>query len=351
MPLDPDLPPTTQAAMIHAHEAGLRYVYDTDPGLTRRRAGKGFSYYKNGKAIRDKAEIERIHKLAIPPAWRDVWICASKTGHLQATGLDDRGRKQYRYHADWRTHRDANKFATMLTFGTCLPSIRRKVNAALNLDGLPKDKVIAAVVRLLDKTGLRVGNDAYAAENSTFGLTTIRKKHLEVRGKDIDFDFPAKGGKVFKGKLTDVKLAKVLRACDDLPGYRLFKYVDDDGAAVDVTSGDVNDWLQTLTGEQITAKDFRTWNACALFVEEALTHCGEDEKFELKPILKTVSDILGNTPAILKKSYVHPDLIDLYRTGCLLDKQWKHGSVKKPVEGLDKTENLLLAWLKKETKS
>lgn len=340
--------PSLQAAIAHAEEAGLKYVYDSDAGLTRRRSGKGFTYLKGGKAIRDASELARLKKLAIPPAWKNVWICPARNGHLQATGYDERGRKQYRYHEDWRQRRDENKFANMKVFAQALPGLRRKVNAALNLDGLPRDKVIATVVRLLDKTGLRVGNDAYTAENSTFGLTTIRKKHLDVHGKDIEFDFPAKGGKVFRGTLTDAKAAKVLSQCEDLPGQRLFKYIDDDGTLVDVTSGDVNGWVQDATGEKITAKDFRTWNACALFLEEALKHCGEGTKFELRPVLKTVSSALGNTPAILQKSYVHPDLIDLYRTGCFLNREWNAKSVRKPIDGLSKNENLLLVWLLKQ---
>lgn len=339
--------PALQAALAHAEDAGLRYVYDGDKGIIRRRAGKGFTYLKDGQRVRDARELERIRKLAIPPAWRDVWICASKNGHLQATGIDAKGRKQYRYHQDWRAARDETKFANMKVFGACLPGLRRRVNAALNLDGLPRDKVIATVVRLLDKTGLRVGNDAYTAENATYGLTTIRKKHLDIHGRDIEFDFPAKGGKVFRGTLTDAKLAKVLAQCQDLPGQRLFKYQGDDGALADVTSGDVNAWVQDVSGQKITAKDFRTWNACVLFLEEALSHCGEGASFELKPILKTVSSALGNTPAILQKSYVHPALIDLYRTGCFLNREWSARDVKNPVEGLTRTENLLLAWLEK----
>lgn len=339
--------PSVKQAIKHAKKAGLRYVYDTDKGLTRRKNGKGFTYLKNGKVIKDKSNIERIKKLAIPPAWKDVWICASTNGHLQATGTDDRGRKQYKYHEDWRTHRDENKFSNMLVFANKLPSIRRKVSSALNKKGLPKEKVIAAIVRLLDRTGLRVGNDAYLAENHTYGLTTIRKKHLDLHGKEIEFDFPAKGGKVFKGSVTDAKVAKVIDKLDDLPGYRLFRYIDDDGKARDIGSSDINAWLQELTDEDITAKDFRTWTACASFLEEGLDHCEEGSKFELKPVLEAVSTQLGNTPAILKKSYVHPELIDLYRTGCFLEKEWDKKNLKKSKKGLSKIENLLLVWLKK----
>jgi DNA topoisomerase-1 len=347
MTLDATPTDLTLNAMAHAEEAGLRYVYDTDKGFTRRGAGKGFTYLNDGKVIKDAKHIDRIKKLAIPPAWKNVWICANANGHLQATGTDARGRKQYRYHADWRTRRDENKFTNMLAFGTHLPSIRRKVTAALKQDGLPREKVLAAVVRLLDRTGLRVGNDAYTAENHTYGLTTIRKKHLDLHGKEIDFDFPAKGGKVFKGTLTDAVVANVLHELEDLPGHRLFKYVDDAGDTHDIGSSDINAWLQHVTGEKITAKDFRTWNACTLFLDYAMDHCGEGSKFELKPVLQQVATHLGNTPAILKKSYVHPDLVDLYRTGCFLQKEWDHHHLKKMVTGLNRTENLLMVWLQK----
>ena len=334
-----------QSAIDHAKSAGLRYVYDSDPGITRKRRGKGFAYYDpDGTLITDKKQIARCQKLAVPPAWENVWICRHANGHIQATGLDQRMRKQYRYHEEWRATRDQNKFENMLAFGGQLPSIRRAVLDGLNKDGLPREKVIAAVVRLLDRTGLRVGNDAYSDENKTFGITTIRKKHLDLNGKVIELDFPGKGGKIWQGSITDAKVAKVIAECGDLPGTRLFKYVDDAGTMHAVGSSDVNQWLQALTGLPITAKDFRTWTACALFVEEALKNCAACEgQFHLKPLLKAVSAQLGNTPAILQKSYVHPQLVDLYRTGCFLDAHWQ-GSATPPA-GLKKTEALLLRWL------
>jgi DNA topoisomerase-1 len=335
-------------AMAHAREAGLRYVYDADPGIHRRRAGKGFAFYGPDKrAIKDKTVVARCRKLAVPPAWEDVWICRHENGHIQATGFDARGRKQYRYHEDWRATRDENKFQNMLVFGRALPALRRKVTAALDLPCLPPDRVIAAVVRLLDKTGLRVGNDAYTQENNTFGLTTIRKKHLDVHGTDIELSFVAKGGKPWHGKISDAKAAKVLSKVEDLPGQRLFKYLGDDGAPRDIESADINAWLQAQTGASITAKDFRTWNACTLFLAEAMaqTKCADGAPLQLKPILKTVSAALGNTPAILQKSYVHPQLIDLYRTGCFLNKEWQ-SDIPIPA-GLRKHEALLLQWLER----
>ncbi|PZO87981.1 MAG: DNA topoisomerase I [Micavibrio aeruginosavorus] len=340
-----------EIARAHAKAAGLRYVYDSDPGYARRKRGKGMSYiHPDGKPLKDKTVILRINALAIPPAYSNVWICVHDNGHIQATGFDARGRKQYRYHPEWRAARDDNKFGNMRVFGACLPSLRRKVQAALNLDGLPKDKVIAAIVRLLDKTGLRVGSDAYLAENATCGLTTISKKHVDLHGKEIELDFPAKGGKRYQGSLTDPKVAKVISLCEDLPGYRLFKWVDEDGETRTVSSSDVNEWLQDKTGAAITAKDFRTWTACALFLDEAMetTRCCVDAKeLKLKPILKTVSEQLGNTPAILQKSYVHPELIDLYRTGCMLNREWQHDDKDHVPAGYRKTEALLLRWLEK----
>jgi DNA topoisomerase-1 len=341
-------------ARQHAKSAGLRYVYDTDPGYARRKRGSGMSYTgPDGKTVKDKAIIRRINSLAIPPAYRDVWICLHENGHIQATGLDARGRKQYRYHPDWRAARDENKFGNMRVFGEALPGIRRRVQAALNLDGLPKEKVVAAVIRLLDKTGLRVGNDAYLAENATHGLTTISKKHVDLHGKEIELDFPAKGGKRYQGSLTDPKVAKVISLCEDLPGYRLFKWVGDDGETHAISSSDVNEWLQEKSGVNITAKDFRTWTACALFLDEAMaqTKCCEDPKaLKLKPILQNVSAQLGNTPAILQKSYVHPELIDLYRTGCMINKEWQHDDKDNIPAGYRKTEALLLRWLQKRYK-
>lgn len=328
-----------QEAIQHAKEAGLRYVYDSEPGFSRRKSGKGFTYLTpEGTKLSEGDHLARCKKLAIPPAWNNVWICRFHNGHIQATGLDARARKQYRYHDDWRQKRDENKFENMLAFGQNLPALRRRVQAALNLDDLSRDRVIAAVVRMLDKTGLRIGNDAYTEENNTFGLTTLRKKHLDVHDQEIDLSFVGKGNKTWSGTITDRKLAKVINECSDLPGYRLFKYKDADGDLRDIGSSDVNDWL----GENITAKDFRTWAACTLFLETALQHCDE-KAFHLKPVLQEVAAQLGNTPAILKKSYIHPELMDLYRTGCFVNAEWQ--GAPPTIPGLRKSESILLAWL------
>lgn len=231
----------------------------------------------------------------------------------------------------------------MAVFGSVLPSLRRKIQAELNKDDLSRERVVAAVCRMLDRTGLRVGNDAYTDENNTFGITTLRKKHLDVHGTEISLDFVGKGSKQWMGTIRDEKLARAIADCSDLPGYRLFKYKDDKGDIHDVTSSDVNAWLQEQTNESITAKDFRTWAACTLFLESALKQCGQNT-FHLKPVLAEVAAQLGNTPAILKKSYVHPELMDLYRTGCFLNKEWQEGD---SITGLRKTEALLLTWLQK----
>jgi len=332
-----------QEAIDQAKEVGLRYVYDSDTGFTRRRVGKSFSYIDDkGKKLAAE-HVARCKKLAVPPAWENVWFCRYANGHIQATGTDARGRKQYKYHDDWRRMRDENKFVGMATFGEKLPALRRRIQAALSPADLSRECVIAAICRMLDRTGLRVGNDAYTDENNTFGITTLRKKHLDVHGTEITLDFVGKGNKGWSGTINDARLAEVINACSDLPGYRLFKYRDNKGDMHDVTSTDVNAWLHDVTGEDITAKDFRTWAACTLFLESALKNCAE-KTFHLKPVLENVAAQLGNTPAILKKSYVHPDLMDLYRTGCFLNKEWQE--VKSPVPGLRKSEALLLAWLK-----
>jgi DNA topoisomerase-1 len=336
-------------AARHAKKAGLCYVYDADPGISRRRRGRGFVYFRvRGGVIRDAATLARCKKLAVPPAWTAVWICPRANGHIQATGLDARGRKQYRYHEDWRTARDRTKFETMAAFGAALPALRRKVSAALARPGLPRERVIAAVVRLLDRTGLRVGNDAYRTENHSYGLTTLNKTHVERHGREIALDFPAKGGKVWQGELIAPKVAKVITACSHLPGYRLFKFRDDDGKIHAIDSGAVNGWLQDISGSaHLTAKDFRTWHACVLFIEAAAALPADEKLPPLKDILGAVAAQLGNTSAILKKSYVHPNLIDLYQAGVLQTRAWRPKG-KRAMAGLSQSETLLLRWLRKQ---
>ena len=307
-----------------AREAGLRYAHDDRPGITRRRAGTGFSYRdREGATIRDQATLARIRALAIPPAWTDVWICPDPRGHIQATGRDARGRKQHRYHARWRSRRDESKFDRMVAFAEALPAIRARCDADLARRGLPREKVLAAVVRLLELTLIRVGNDEYARLNRSFGLTTMRGRHARVDGTEIRFRFPGKSGKRHDVGLRDRRLAAIVRRCQDLPGQDLFQYVDADGNVHDVTSDDVNGYLREITGADFTAKDFRTW-AGTVLAFRALSALRPpdrptDARHEVAAAMRTTADRLGNTPAVARGSYVHPAVIDAYLDGSLGD--------------------------------
>ncbi|HET7767706.1 MAG TPA: DNA topoisomerase IB, partial [Chloroflexota bacterium] len=246
--------------LASAEAAGLRYVSDEAPGIRRKKTGDSFAYVgPDGKAVKDEKTLARIKSLAIPPAWTDVWICPRANGHLQATGRDARGRKQYRYHAKWREVRDAVKYDKMVDFAAVLPKIRRRVERDLSLPGLPREKVLAAVVRLLEQTRIRVGNEEYKAQNKSFGLTTLQNRHVDVNGSTISFRFKGKSGKSHEVELTDRRLARIVRACREIPGQDLFQYVDEEGVQHDVTSGDVNDYIREIAGEEFSAKDFRTW--------------------------------------------------------------------------------------------
>jgi DNA topoisomerase-1 len=339
-----------QAAARHARHAGLLYGYDHDPGISRKKKGRAFIYFDaRGKLIRGARIIERCRRLAVPPAWTHVWISPKANSHLQATGQDARGRKQYRYHADWRTVRDRSKFQNMALFGAALPAIRAQVLRELERDELDRERVIAAVVRLLDRTGLRIGNDSYLRENHTIGLTTISKKHITLHGREIELDFPAKGGKVWHGTLLAPQVARVVAQCEGIPGYRLFKYRDAQGSAHTVGSADINRWLHELTGNaDLTAKDFRTWHACTLFIDQALRPTQGNEPAALTPLLQAVASALGNSPAILKKSYIHPNLIDLWREGSFLKPGWRRLGRKHIPRHFHKTEALFLRWLQSQ---
>src|SRR4051794_31237552 len=248
-----------------AEEAGLRYVSDEQPGYTRKRKGDDFEYFDtDGKRIRDETRLLRIKRLAIPPAYKDVWICPSPNGHIQATARDARGRKQYRYHERWREVRDENKYDRMLVFGKALPKIRRRVNRDLKRRGLPREKVLATVVQLLERTFIRVGNEEYAKENKSFGLTTLRNRHVDVTATKLKFSFRGKSGKQHEVDVADRRLAKIIRQLQDLPGQEVFQYVDEKGEIRKITSQDVNDYLREVTGEEFTAKDFRTWAGTVL---------------------------------------------------------------------------------------
>ena len=297
-----------------AASAQLRYVSDERPGIRRLRRGGGFRYLDSeGRPVRDLATLRRIKSSAIPPAWTDVWICPLAHGHIQAVGRDARGRKQYRYHARWRETRDQNKYARLIEFGRALPRIRRRVEEDLGRPHLPREKVLAAVVRLLETTLIRVGNEEYARENHSYGLTTLRSKHVTVEGATLRFEFRGKGGKRHAVDLADRRLARVVRHCQELPGHELFQYVDDEGQPQVVDSADVNEYLRQVGGGEFTAKDFRTWGGTVLAALALASQSASGEprrvKRELAEGVAEVARHLGNTVAICRKCYIHPAVI------------------------------------------
>lgn len=303
-----------------AKAAGLRYVTDAEPGLSRQRSGKSFRYfYPDGSPVKEKALLARIRSLAIPPAWTDVWICPVDNGHLQATGRDARGRKQHCYHPQWREVRDRTKYDRMIAFGRVLPKIRRTVNRELKRPGLGREKILAAVTRLLEATLIRVGNEEYARQNGSFGLSTLRDRHVEVRGAFMHFEFRGKSGKRHAINLRDPRLAKIVRNAQELPGQALFQYTDEDGRIQKIGSEDVNEYLRRIAGEEFSAKDFRTWAATVL-AAEALHEFGRFEttaqgKKNMLAAIEKVAARLGNTPTICRKSYIHPAVLNGYLDG------------------------------------
>jgi DNA topoisomerase I len=305
-----------------ARAAGLRYVSDAANGIARRRAGTGFHYVApDGSAVRDAETLARIRRLAIPPAWQDVWICSRDDGHLQATGRDARGRKQYRYHPRWREVRDETKYARMIAFGRALPRVRRRVARDLRRPGLPRAKVLAAIVRLLETTFIRIGNEEYARANESFGLTTLRGRQVRVRGARLDFSFRGKSGVRHEVVLTDRRLAAIVRHVQDLPGEELFQYVDEAGETRAIGSADVNDYLREITGEGFTSKDFRTW-AGTLLCAQALARleAPASQAVARREIVQAVAGAakaLRNTPAVCRKCYVHPVVLESYAAGRL----------------------------------
>jgi DNA topoisomerase-1 len=305
-----------------ARAAGLRYVSNADPGIRRRRAGEGFRYLRpDGRAVADTATLARIRRLAIPPAWTEVWICATDDGHLQATGHDARGRKQYRYHPRWREVRDDTKYGRMVAFGGVLPRIRRRVARDLARPGLPREKVLATVVRLLEKTFIRVGNEEYARENESFGLTTLRERQVKVNGSQLRFRFRGKSGVQHEVEVADPRIAAIVRRMQDLPGEELFQYRDDDGEVRAIGSSDVNAYLKDIAGEDFTSKDFRTWAGTLLCarrlcrLEAPPTETAG--RREVARAVEAVSGELRNTRAVCRKCYIHPAVIDSYMAGRL----------------------------------
>lgn len=337
-----------------AEGAGLLYVTDQEAGYTRRRSGKGWTYRDaTGERISDRAEIDRINKIGIPPAYTDVWICPDPTGHIQATGRDAKGRKQYRYHERFREVRDSTKYEHMLTFAEALPGIRERIDTDMGRRGLPREKVLATVVRLLETTMIRVGNADYAKQNKSYGLTTLNDRHVKVDGGQLRFRFKGKSGKEWNLKLADRRVARIVKQSQDLPGQHLFQYIDDDGEQREVTSGDVNAYLREISDSDITAKDFRTWTGTVL----AALALAEFEKFDseaaakknVRAAIETVSAKLGNTPAVCRRCYVHPEVIDSYMTDALVleVEQEVERELRDNVAGLRPEEALVLAFLQR----
>jgi len=307
-----------------AKAAGLRYTTDARPGIRRIRRGRAFTYVDpQGRAVRAAAELARIRSLVIPPAWSDVWICPDPRGHLQATGRDARGRKQYRYHPKWRVVRDETKYDRVIGFAKALPVIRRTTSGHLRKQGLPREKVLATVVQLLEKTLIRVGNDEYARSNRSYGLTTMRDGHVEVKGHRVRFSFRGKSGVEHEIDLNDRRLARIVRQCRDLPGYELFQYIDENGQRQTVGSEEVNAYLKDITGQDLTSKDFRTWAGTVLAAQllrefEAFTSNAEAKRNVLAAV-EMVARRLGNTKAVCRKCYIHPAVFDAYMDGSMLE--------------------------------
>lgn len=363
--MDSPLPPPDGAASDAASDkdgpspeqeaacAGLTYSADETPGIRRRRYGKGFRFlWPDGSTVTEEDTLARIRKLAIPPAYKDVWICPDPDGHLQATGRDAKGRKQYRYHQRWTELREGTKFGRMVEFCHALPQLRERVDADLGRRGLPREKVLAAVVRLLETTLIRVGNEAYARENRSYGLTTLRDDHAEIEGTEVRFSFKGKSGKEWSVALKDRRLARVVAACRDVPGDELFQYLDRDGRRHAVTSGDVNAYLREATGADFTAKDFRTWAGTVL----AAMALREFESFDsasaakrnVTRAIEQVATRLGNTPSVCRKSYVHPEVLNAYLEGGLLAslKQEVEAELRDDLAGLSGEEAAVLAFLR-----
>jgi DNA topoisomerase-1 len=304
-------------AQKEAAAAGLRYVQEEGPGISRRRRGRGWSYTRpDGTLVRDRAQRDRIARLAIPPAWTDVWICPDPRGHIQATGRDARGRKQYRYHSQWKEVRDETKFGRMIRFGEALPRIRRRVDEALRKRDLTREKVLATVVRLLEITCIRVGNHQYKRENGTFGLTTLRNRHVRVFDDGVFFRFKGKGGQPIEAHVDDRRLARIIRECQDIPGYELFQYFDDEGRRTDVRSEDVNEYLREISGDEFTAKDFRTWmatlHAFAFLSRQEPVDSEKELHRHRVAAIDHVADQLRNTRTVCRTSYVHPAVLRFY---------------------------------------
>ena len=352
----PALAPILEMALdpaLAAERARLRYIHDSMPGITRHKARNGFDYrMPDGSLLRDIDTLKRIRALAIPPAWTDVWICLDPNGHLQAVGRDQRGRKQYRYHPRWREVRDEAKFGKMLVFSRALPLIRARIEEDLRRPGMPRERVLAAIVRLMELTLFRIGNSEYAKENKSFGLTTLRDRHVSIEGSRIHIHFRGKSGKQHETDINDRRLSRIVKNCRDLPGQELFQYLDEEGNRHAVDSSDVNDYLREITGEEITAKDFRTWAGTHL-AAEALREFElfDTEAKRKKAIVQAVEKVamhLGNTPAVCRRCYIHPAILEGYLDGTLLEvlSQRAGEYLRDNIEGMATEEAAVTAFLR-----
>lgn len=337
---------------IAAGRADLTYVSDAEPGIRRRRAGRGFAYsLPENKRVADKETLERIRSLAIPPAWTDVWISPDPSGHIQATGRDLAGRKQYRYHPDWLACRDEAKFSSLVAFAEALPKLRAQVDADLRRRGVPRQRVVAAVVWLLDRTMMRIGNDIYARQNKSFGLTTLQTRHLRIDGQQLHFRFVGKSGQEWKVKLVDRRIAHTVRAIQELPGQHLFQYLDDEKARRPIHSHDANDYIREAIGTEFTSKHFRTWGgttaAAFLLAREPVPESKREAARMLNAVIDAVARKLRNTRSVCRQSYIHPAVLDDWREGRLADdfKALLH-RYPKPLKGLSLEESLVLRWLR-----
>lgn len=350
------MPPGSLSSVVDprtaAEEAELTYVSDEQPGISRRRSGTGFSYrLPGGATLRNAAALKRIRSLAVPPAWTAVWICPRPNGHIQATGRDQRGRKQYRYHPRWREFRDTAKYEHMVEFARALPGIRRRVAEDMALPGLPRAKVLATIVHLLETTLIRVGNDDYAKQNRSYGLTTLRARHVVVNGAELRFTFRGKGGRTWQLHLNNRRVARIIRSCQELPGQELFQYRDAEGTLSSVASTDVNAYLREISGREVTAKDFRTWAGTVL----AALALDEFQRFDsaagakrnIKAAIERVASRLGNTPTICRKCYVHPAILETYLDGGLaLEMEARTGTrLSQEMKTLQPEEAAVLALL------
>jgi DNA topoisomerase-1 len=337
-----------------AERADLIYVTDTDPGIRRRGAGRGFRYRDAaGRAVVDENTLARIRSLAIPPAWTDVWICPEPSGHIQATGRDQKGRKQYRYHPEWTACRDEAKFSSLSAFAGLLPKLRARVESDLRKRGAARERVIASMVRLLDDTMMRIGNDAYTQQNKSFGITTLRVRHVETDGGSVRFSFRGKSGKEWRLKITDRRVATVIRALQELPGQRLFQYLDEDGERREVKSQDVNDYIRSAIGSDFTSKHFRTWGAtvaaACLLAAIPLPGTKRDRTLAINRVVDKVAARLRNTRSVCRRCYIHPEVIEAWFDGRLDEEIAElRRRFPKPLTRLEFDESIVLRWLREQ---